>query len=340
MAYSVVKGTLKKEEVTELRTTKSIALAQLREQYLDAVYDNAVIGGQIYGLPVSVDTLVLFYNRDLLNNAGITSAPRYWNEEFLADVKKLSKQDADGKLMQAGVALGTSNNIERYSDILSLLMMQNGAEMVTPEGVVAFHRAPAGSKDNYAPGLEALRFYTDFANPVKEIYSWNKDLPNSLEAFIEGRLGFFFGYSYHLPQIKARAPRLNFGVSPMLQIEGNPTAINFANFWLETVSNKSAYQAEAWDFIQFAVRAENVQSYLAKAGKPTALRALVNEQMNNGAMSVFAGQLLTARAWYKGRDYNAAEVILGELIDQALLEPTKMQNLIGVAARKIQQTIQ
>ncbi|PIR92208.1 hypothetical protein COU01_02880 [Candidatus Falkowbacteria bacterium CG10_big_fil_rev_8_21_14_0_10_44_15] len=340
MAYPVVKGTLKKEEVTELRTAKSITAAQLREQYLDVVYDNAVIAGKIYGLPVSVDTLILFYNRDLLNNAGITAAPRYWNEEFLADVKKLSKQDADGKLAQAGVALGTSNNIERYSDILSLLMMQNGAEMVTPEGAVAFHRAPAGSRDNYAPGLEALRFYTDFANPVKEVYSWNKEMPNSLEAFIEGRLGFFFGYSYHLPQIKARAPRLNFGVSPMLQIEGNPTAVNFANFWLETVSNKSAYQNEAWDFIQFAARAENAQSYLTKAVKPTALRSLVDEQANNEEASVFAGQLLTARAWYQGKDYNAAEVILGELIDQALLDPQQMPKLMETAARKIQQTIQ
>ena len=165
-------------------------------------------------------------------------------------------------------------------------------------------------------------------------------MPNSLEAFIEGRLGFFFGYSYHLPQIKARAPRLNFGVSPMLQIEGNPTAVNFANFWLETVSNKSAHQNEAWDFIQFAARAENAQSYLTKAVKPTALRSLVDEQANNEETSVFAGQLLTARAWYQGKDYNAAEVILGELIDQALLDPQKMPKLMETAARKIQQTIQ
>jgi len=341
MAYSVVTGSIQKQETVELRTSPSITVKQLKEQYLDVAVGKAVIGDKIYGLPLSVDAMVLFYNRDLLNNAGITEIPRYWNEDFQADVKKLTKQDADGKIVQAGVALGTAGNIERYSDILSLIMMQNGAEMVTPAGTVAFHRIPAGVSDkSYVPGLEALRFYTDFANPVKEVYSWNKEMPNSLEAFIEGRLAFFFGYSYHLPQIRARAPRLNFAVSPMLQIEDNSQNINFANFWLETVANKSQYQNEAWDFIQFAARAENVKSYLTAAKHPTALRALINNQLNDEELSAFAGQLLTARAWYDGKDYNAAEMIIGDMIDQTLADPKKMPQLMETAARKVQQTIQ
>jgi ABC-type glycerol-3-phosphate transport system substrate-binding protein len=341
MAYSVITGTLQKQETVELRASQSITAKQLKENYVDVAADNAIVDGKIYGLPLSVDTMVVFYNRDLLNSAGITEIPRYWDEKFLSDVKKLTKQDKDGKIVQSGTALGTAGNIERYSDILSLIMMQNGAEMITPEGVVSFHRLPAAESDkSYVPGLEALRFYTDFANPVKEVYAWNKDLPNSLEAFINGRLAFFFGYSYHLPQIKARAPRLNLGISPMLQIEGNPTTVNFANFWLETVSAKSKYQNEAWDFIQFATNAENVKSYLTTAQRPTALRALINEQTNDENLAVFANQLLTARAWYKGKDYNAAEVIMGDMIDQALVDPKQMPKLMETAARKIQQTIQ
>ena len=341
MAYSVVTGTIQKQETVSLRTSPSITAKQLKENYVDVVADNAIIDNKIYGLPLSVDTMVLYYNRDLLNSAGITEVPRYWNEQFLSDVKKLTKQDKDGKIIQSGVALGTAENVERYSDILSLIMMQNGAEMMTPEGVVSFHRLPAGASDkNYVSGLEALRFYTDFANPVKEVYAWNKDLPNSLEAFIDGRLAFFFGYSYHLPQIQARAPRLNFDISAMPQIEGNPKAVNFANFWLETTSSKSKYQNEAWDFIQFATRAENVKSYLTAAQRPTALRALINEQTNDENLAVFANQLLTARTWYKGNDYNAAEVIFGDMIDQALIDAKQMPKLMETAARKIQQTIQ
>jgi len=340
MAYPVIKGTLKKEETIELKTTRSLTLGEIKNDFIDTVYDSAIIDGQTYGLPMNVDTLVLFYNRDLMNSAGITEMPKYWNEEFLEDIKKLTKQNEEEKIIQSGAALGTSANIERYSDILSLLMMQNGAQMVSSENKRITFQMPLKDSTSAAPGLEALRFYTDFANPVKQVYCWNKEMPNSLQAFAEGRLAMFFGYAYHLPMIKAQAPRLNFGISPMLQIEGNKTQINFANFWLEAVSNKSAYQNEAWDFIQFAVKAENVQSYLAKAKKPTALRALINQQQADDEMSVFAGQLLTSKNWYKGKDYNAAEVIIGEMIDEALIAEEKdLPKVISSGAYRVQQTL-
>ena len=42
---------------------------------------------------------------------------------------------------------------------------------------------------------------------------------------------------------------------------------------------KSEYIDEAWNFIQLAAKAEQVKSYLSKTNKPTALRALINEQL-------------------------------------------------------------
>jgi len=340
MAYSTVKGTIKKEEVVDLKTSRTLTPGQIKEQFIDTVYNNAVIGGEVYGLPMSVDTMVLFYNRDLLNGAGITEIPKYWNDKFLEDVKSLTRQNEAGEIIQSGVALGTSDNIERYSDILSLLMMQNGAQMISDDGnKVTFHMAVDNSS-NAAPGLDALRFYTDFANPIKQVYSWNKEMPNSLEVFTQGRLAVFFGYAYHIPMIEAQAPRLNFGISPMLQIEGNTNSINFANFWLESVSNKSAHQDEAWDFIQFAVKAENAQSYLTKANKPTALRSLINQQKEDDELSIFASQLLTAETWYRGGDYNAAEVIVGEMIDEALISDARnLSKVISAGAYRVQQTL-
>ena len=88
------------------------------------------------------------------------------------------------------------------------------------------------------PAADAVRFYTDFADPGKEVYTWNKNMPNSLEAFILGKTAFFFGYAYHLPTIKSRAPKLNLSIVKLPQIAGNPE-INFANYWLETVSRKN-----------------------------------------------------------------------------------------------------
>ncbi|MFH1661602.1 MAG: extracellular solute-binding protein [Candidatus Falkowbacteria bacterium] len=345
MAYPVVKGTVKKEVIPELRTTRSFTLKEIKNDFVDVVYGDVVINAknektgtikdQVFGLPLSVDTLAMYYNKDLLNNAGVIEPPQYWDREFQQNVKKLTRQNTKGQIIQSGVALGGSENIERYSDILSVLMMQNGSVLMNDSGVVAFHAAP----QNYNPGLEALRFYTDFANPAKEVYSWNNTMDNSIEMFIQGKLAIMFGYAYHLPQIKMRAPKLNFSITKLPQIEGDTRTINFANYWVETVSKKSDNTAEAWDFIQFATKAEQAKTYLEKTKKPTAIRSLVKEQLDDIDIGIFAEQVLTAESWYKGEDSNAAEKIIGEMIDNSVSGKETLEEAIGLGARKVQQTI-
>jgi len=350
MAYPVVKGTLKKETVIELRPSKSITMRELKNNFIDAIYDDVVIPvaddktgeetERVFALPLSVDTLAMYYNKDLLNNAGISEPPPYWNKDFQQAVKKLTKQDASGEIIQTGVALGGSKNIERYSDVLSALMMQNGAVMMDEAGRVMFDKIPTTLKNqNYNPGLEALRFYSDFANPGKEVYCWNSKMENSLDLFIQGKLAIMFGYAYHLPTIKARAPKLNFAIARLPQIQSSSAQVNFANYWVETVSNKSQNADVAWDFIQFAAKEDQVKSYLDIAKKPTALRSLVNEQVDDMGIGVFAEQGLTADSWYEGEDSNAAELIIGEMIDSAVKGEDKIENIIKLGAQRVGQTI-
>lgn len=363
MGYPVVTGNLKKEVNWELRASPVLTANKIKTDFIDTVYDDVVITAknesgqstaQIFGLPLAVDTLAMFYNKDLFNNAGIVAAPAYWNREFQQDVKKLTRQNNKGEIIQSGAALGGGGNIERYSDIVSLLMMQSGAEMMDGN-LVAFYRAPASStQKNYFPGQEALRFYTDFANPAKEVYSWNSTLDNSLDMFINNKLAMMFGYTYMLPDIKARAPKLNFALAPMPQIEGNSFTVNFANYWVEAVSSKILTNAEnlkvgdyyarqklntAWDFIRFAADAKQAKKYLDKTGKTTALRSLIPEQSEDPELGMFAKQLLTAKSWYHGHDANAMELIFKEMIEGVISGQATIVDAVNLAAKKIQQTV-
>ena len=350
LAYPITQGTIKKEVIPQLRTTKSLNAKDIKNNFVNIVYRDVAglifneatkkYEEKIYGLPLFVDTLAMYYNKDLFNNAGLAQSPAYWNNEFQQAVKKTTKQDTKGEIIQSGAALGGSNNIERYSDILSVLMMQNGSVMADDDsGQVLFNKIPPSFKDqSYNPGLEALRFYTDFANPAKEVYSWNKNLDDSLNLFAQGKLAIMFGYSYHLATIRAQAPKLNFAITKLPQIKGN-TPVNFANYWVETVSSKSQHLNEAWDFIQFATKAEQAKTYLDKAKRPTALRALINEQIDDDDMGVFAEQVLTAKSWYHGADSAAAEKMFAEMIDAAVLGQDKIETLINLAASKVQQTM-
>ena len=163
-----------------------------------------------------------------------------------------------------------------------------------------------------------------------------------------------FGYSYTLPEVKARAPKLNFALMPIPQIEGNSFDINFANYWVEAVSSKILTNADniaqgngyakqklntAWDFVRFAAEDKNVKTYLDKTGKPTARRSLIEKQNENPELAVFIDQLLTAKSWYKGKDSNAMELIFKEMIDSVITGQVELQQAIYLAASKTQQTV-
>ncbi len=339
MAYQVTKTSLgvKQETTTEIRETTSLTTAKIKDLFLDAVYNDVVRDGKIYGLPVSVDTLVMFYNRDLFNNAGLPLAPKSW-AEVQDYVKKLTYQDKSGNLIQSGIALGTPDNVKYFADILSLLMMQNRAEMTTGRQVT-FPLIPSSlEEENYNPGLEAIRFYTDFATPAKEVYTWNQTFPDSLDAFAQGKVGMLLGYNSTIPYIEAkRQGKLNYAVAKMPQIEGLPE-VNFAKYYLQTVSKKSKQTNEAWDFIQFISKAEEAKKYLTKTVRPTALRSLVEIQVNDDRLNIFATQLLTAKSWYLGSNQQVVETAFKEMI-AAVLAGLDLPKAAATAASKIQQTL-
>ncbi len=339
MAYEVTQKSLgiKEETLIEVRDTPSITPAQLKDAFIDAVYADVVRAEKIYGLPLSVDNLVLFYNRDLLNNAGIPLPPTTWLN-LQEQVKKLTYQNQEGNLIQSGVALGGAGNVERATDILALLMMQNGAQMIDGRRVTFGFIPPTFPDRTYNPGPEAVRFYTDFANSSKEVYTWNDTFPNSIDAFAQGKVAMIFGYNYHIPYLEAaRAGKLNYGISSMPQIEGRPQT-NFANYWVQTVSQKSKHINEAWDFIQFITKKAEVKKYLDKTARPTALRSLIEEQTNNDQLKVFADQLLTSKSWYQGNNAQAMENALKDLIE-AVKSGASLDDSINLAAQKIQQTL-
>ena len=346
MSFREIQG-VQKNQVWVEKTLPVITPAQVRDQFVDQVSRDVIIKGQsedpkkgivdqLWGLPMALDTMVLYYNRDVLNAAGIPTAATTW-AEFQDHVKRLTTYDAQGKLVKPAVGIGTSKNVERSFDLLSLLMMQNGAQMTDANGIPTFNRTPENLDREVPPGMEALIFYTDFANPSKEVFTWDDTQPNSYDAFVSGKTAYFFGYSYHLPRIRSQAPKLNFGLTNVPQIDP-ASKVNYANYWVETVSKKTKSPDAAWDFLQFAAKADQAKLYLAKTGKPTALRSLVNTQLSEPDLGVFASQVLTAKSWYQGVNIAATEGAFDEMIDATLagVDPNRAINL---AIQTIAQTI-
>jgi multiple sugar transport system substrate-binding protein len=347
VAFREIQG-VKKDPVWVVKTVPSLSLTQVQNQFIDQVGHDVIINGpvagtdnqyanQVYGLPLSVDTLGLYYNKDALNAAGIPTPAQSWTE--LQDhVKRLTQYDSQGKLKRPAVGLGTFQNVNRALDIISLLMMQNGTQMSDDNGNPSFQRMPAAMTRDINPGLEALTFYTDFANPTKDVFTWDDTQPNSLDAFVAGVTAYYFGYSADLATIRAQAPKLNFGITTVPQIDPQNFPRNFASYWNYGVAKKSKYPDLSWNLVQFMTSEAQAKSYLTKAARPTALRSLIPSQIPDGDLGPFASELLTAVSWYHGSDVQATMGAFSDLV-KSVLAGTEPQQALNLAAEVVGQTI-
>ncbi|MFB6225855.1 MAG: ABC transporter substrate-binding protein [Candidatus Paceibacteria bacterium] len=319
------------------------SLNDIRKSYVQAVPKDVIIDGEAYGLPMSVDTLALYYNKDLLDQSGIPTPPKTWSELQEA-VKAATKYDSEGNIIQSGIAMGTSENINNSFDILSVLMMQNGAKMIQ-NGRVTFANQIQKNTENH-PTYQALRFYTDFAQEQKEVYSWNEENPNALEEFVRGNTAMYLGFAHNGNEIRQRAPQMNLGVVPLPQL--NPSSpVNVANYWVQSVVGESENKQLAWAFVRYLTNPQNVKRYVEATNQPTPFRSQIEAQKEDTQVKPFLEQILTAKNWYRGQDLQATKQAFSDLVEgfkrPAPEEGTKRErnaNLISKAARKVQQTLQ
>ncbi|MFH0873767.1 MAG: hypothetical protein V1846_02905 [Candidatus Komeilibacteria bacterium] len=324
-----VQGTLKKETITRLQNYAGYNPKNIKDLFLDVVYHDVVDNNAIYGLPYSVDTMALFYNRSLLQANGLAEPAKTW-QEIVQQAGKISKLNADNTFAQSTIALGGTTNIPNAFDIISLLMSQVGVTMGNDTSV-------SFAEDKKS--LSALEFYSSFARPNTTVYSWNKDQASALDVFTSGRLAYFLGYTFHAPLIKRTNPNLDWDVVPVPQAEGATSQITYANYWVNAVAKKSKHAGFAWQAVYEMTQADNVKSFLSRTGRTTALRSLVSEQQKDPVIGPFAQNLLTAQSWYRGYNFPLAQEYFFAMINTIVTGGNPTQAL-QAAETKIQQTYQ
>jgi ABC-type glycerol-3-phosphate transport system substrate-binding protein len=167
----------------------------------------------IYGLPFYIDPYVTYWNRTLFSQGGIARAPRYW-DEFIEIAPRLTNATEAGTLTQSAVALGEWDNVRGAKDILLSLIKGFGNSVTAYNNsgeltITLLDRASGGT----APTESALRFYSEFADPVQTVYSWNRSQADSRDAFTAGLLAVYLGRASEVATIRAANPNLNFDVA-------------------------------------------------------------------------------------------------------------------------------
>lgn len=294
----------------------------------------------VYALPLAVETLGIFYNKDYFEAANISLPPKTW-EEILDYVKLFTQFDEAGEISLSGISLGTIDNINRSTDILALLMMQSGTRMNNELLTQAAFDEPVltDEQEPFYPGREALEFYLAFSDKTKGVYSWNRSMPYSIDAFVEGKSVMMINYPHHIATVQSKAPHLNFGVYSAPQLQNRKEDVGYANYWGLTVAKQSANATVAWQFIDFLLEPENLKKYLKTANMPTARRDLILWQQGDEELKYFANQILSAQSWYQG-DSLTVESIFRDMVQSTMVGEVLADEALEDAAARITVIIQ
>lgn len=311
---------------------------QYKDAFVDVAAADFIKDGKIYAIPMSLDVLALYYNKDILGSAGIFTPPATW-PQVVSAVQKITQQDNSGNFTRSGIAMGTSSNINRSSDLLLLLMLQQGTVFYNNTNTSAtFNQQIRVDNESFNPGAMALDFYTQFARPSKKSYTWNTKADNSVDAFAQGKLAMMISYSYMIPTLKDKAPNLNWGVAPIPQVDTTGLKTNFANYWGEGVSKSSTHQEYAWDFLKFITQHDQLKGYTEKVKAPSSRKDLLTEQSSDLELGPFADNTATAKSVYK-YDANQFEGIIQKMIDDVILLGADPEDAVSDAVAQVNLTM-
>jgi multiple sugar transport system substrate-binding protein len=255
-----------------------------RDIFIDGT-EILILTDGIPALPLAVDPLVLYFNRDLFRNEALSSPPKTW-DEFVVASQKLTKIDGQGDIIQSGAALGLESNVLNFKEILALLILQTGAPIID-RVTLRVELTPKLAGSGKEALQSALRFFREFSDPRKLSYSWAPNLPSSKEAFLKGGLAMYFGFASEFQSIRAGNPHLNFDVAPVPQIRGSNLQLTYGKFLSVGISRQSKNPEAAWEVMQFLLSPPGLKTLSRANFLSPSRRDLLKERAEDPIQELF-----------------------------------------------------
>jgi ABC-type glycerol-3-phosphate transport system substrate-binding protein len=294
---------IKQNDKFEATPYKSFSERDFKDLYVDIATLFLSPEG-VLAVPISIDPMVLYYNRDILNREGIAAPPTTWNE-LIELAPRLSEVTPDGTLIKSMIALGEFDNVTHAKDIVALLALQLSNPIVEAKKVNGDKGAATQYKSVFnAPneqgvqvGDSVLRFYTSFSDPAKDTYSWSKNIPESQTQFIAGKIPFYLGYASEYSAISNKNPNLAFDIARVPQIKDYPTKTTIGSVLGIAVLKSSKNKAAAFNTNQYLISAEYAPFIVQQLGTAPARRDLLSAKQPDSYNAVVYPSAIIAKSW-------------------------------------------
>lgn len=209
--------------------------------------------GQLMCIPQNISSLVVYYNKDLFDDAGAAYPAEGWTwDDFLAAAQALTKDlDNDGRVDQFGVGLEPS--LIRFAPFV----WQAGGEIVDDQA------NPTSLLINSDEGYAAMEFFVSLQTVHHVVPNAEEEESEDSESrFINGRTAMFFNSRRGVPTYRESA-QFDWDVAALPRNKEQAGILHADAYCLPAASkNKDA----AWVFIEYANSVEG-QAIVAASGR-------------------------------------------------------------------------
>lgn len=239
------------------------------ENFFSSAYDTCVLDGKAYGVPLTITTSVLLYNKSLVNENNL---PKDWD-----DMLKIAKEVAANPTKAAFAGIGTGGYASWY---FQAFLCSAGGNF-TNEDLTQL-------TFNDANGVAACQFLVD-------MYSYSpEEIRNSTSAFGNGNVAFSLGGGSDIDSLQTNFPDLDFGAMLIPAKEEGGTSYSNIGGENLVVYSASKKQDEAFQFIEYLSQSENSEKVSQYTGNFSAIKSLA--ETDNPLKAIVLEQLNTAVA--------------------------------------------
>ena len=238
--------------------------------YYEGPVNSCTLDGKLYGVPFGSNDLVLFYNEDMLKEAGC-EVPTTW-DELLEAAKKTTTDSV------SGFAHCALQNEEGTFNFLP---------WVWSTGATSYEIDSEG-------GIKALTFEKELVDSgamTKEAINWTQG--DTMHQFIAGNLAMMINGTWQIPTMREEVPDLNWNVAPIPQDKEQASGLGGENYAVIAGGNEEA----AVKFLEYATSPETCLYMMNAMGYISADSTIAEGQFEgDDVYQVFVDEMQYAHA--------------------------------------------
>ena len=269
----------------------------------------------ILGIPLIIDPLVMYWNRDIFSREALANPPKNW-EEFFSLSQKITKRDSNLNILKSAVPFGEFRNVTNAKEIIASLILQAGDPILVRDGEKLNVVLGLGS-NNIVPAKEAVDFFVQFSNPIKSVYTWNRSLPESKKSFLAGDLAIYFGFASELTDLRRKNPNLNFDVASLPENKLGSKG-TFGKMYSLAIAKNSKNIATAFTVL-ISLTSDEALSKLSESTNlpPVSRNLLTARPTGNSYLQVFYDSAILSKAWLDPNTHET-DAIFQEMIESII----------------------